>query len=163
MDRPVTLNSIKFSDTEGNLIVDEGCILTFGNGDHAERYIQKRYKFWSKTLGVPIVIAPDMNETLHEIEVVKVFKLVARFYNILYKHLVSKSRKSELVEARRIAINICKERKVQDAVICRVMKINHSTVVHHKKRFKVLCENEPKLVRTYTDCEEFVMETMGAI
>ena len=100
MERPVTLNSIKFSDKQGNLIVDEGCILTFGNEDHAERYIQKRYKFWLKTLGVEIVIAPDMNETLHEIEVVRVFKLVARYYNILYRHMTSKSRKTELAEAR---------------------------------------------------------------
>ena len=163
MDRPIALNSIKFSDPEGNLVINEGCMLTFGSGDLAEKFIQKRHKYWKKTLEMELVIAPDMNETLHEIEVVKVFKLVARHYNILYRELTSKSRRMELVEGRRIAINICKERKVQDAVIARVMKMDHSNIVHHKKKFKALCQTEKSLVKRYTECEEYVMGVMGEI
>jgi len=133
-------------------------MLTFGDSEIAEKYIQRRYKFWKKTLDMDLVIAPNINETLHELEVVKVFKLTARFYNILYRQLMSKSRKTELVEARRIAINICKGREVQDSIISEVTKMDHSTVSFHKKRFKELCQTEKGYIQKYTDVEEYVLE-----
>jgi chromosomal replication initiation ATPase DnaA len=160
MSRPISLSSIKFSNKEGELIIDDGCTLTFGNEEFAERYIQERYKYWKEVLMVDLVIAPEMGETMREIEVVKVFKLVARFYNILYRTMISKSRESELVEARRAAINICKERKVQDAVINRVLKVSHSVIIYHKNRFKELYKMEPKLARAYDKCEDYVNENM---
>ena len=161
MDRPWALNSLKFSDKNGELIVHEGHMLTFGNEELAEKYIQKRYKYWQKTLDMDLVIAPSMNETLHEMEVVRVFKLTARFYNMPYRKMMSKSREKELVEARRIAINICKARGVQDAIISRVMDLDHATIVHHKKKFKDLCETEKKLVEIFNDCDDYVTEQLG--
>ena len=155
-NKPVSLESLKFSDKSGNLIVDEGYMLTFGNDELAEKYIQKRYKYWQKILGIDLVIAPNMNETLYEIEVVKVLKLVARFFNIPYRILTSKSRKREYVDARRIAINICKARNVQDSVISRVAKMDHSTVVFHKKKFIELCETDKKFIKMFDDADEFV-------
>jgi len=159
-EKPVTLNSLKFSDKYGNLIVDEGYMLTFGSSELAEKFIQKKYKYWGKVLNVELVIAPDINETIHELEVIKVFKLTARYYNILYRDLMSKTRKSENIEAKRIAINICKGRNVQDAVICRVTKLDHSTIVHHKKKFKALVEYETGYVAKYEAAEEFVLNSL---
>ena len=161
MERPIALNSLKFSDKNGELIVIDGAMMTFGSQELAEVYIQKRYKFWKKTFGMDLLIAPDNNQTLHEMEVVRVFKLTAKYYNILYRRLMSKSREKELVEARRIAINICKARGVQDAVISRVMGINHATIVHHKKKFKDLCVFDKKLLETFEKCDEYVTENMG--
>ena len=161
MDRPWALNSLKYSDKNGELVVHEGHILTFGNEELAEKYIQKRLKFWNKTLDMDLVIAPSMNETLHEMEVVRVFKLTARFYNIPYRKMISKSRERELVESRRVAINICKARGVQDAVISRMLNLDHSTIVHHKKKFKDLCKYDKKLVEIFNDCDEYISEQLG--
>lgn len=161
MDRPWSLNSLKFSDENGELIVHEGHILTFGNEELAEKYVQRRLKYWSELLGMDLVISPSMNETLHEMEVVRVFKLTARFYNIPYRKMMSRSREKELVESRRVAINICKARGVQDAVITRMMKVNHATIVHHKKKFKDLCAYDKKLVKIFNDCDDYITEQLG--
>jgi hypothetical protein len=159
-EKPVSLNSLKFSNSNGEMIVSEGYMLTFGNSDLAEKFIQHRYKYWKKRLNMDLVIAPNMNETINELEVVKVFKLTARHFNILYRYIMSKGRRKEYVEARRIAINICKGRHVQDAVISRVTKMDHSTIVHHKKRFKELIESEKGYVEMFSDCEEYVLERL---
>jgi len=166
MDRPWALNSLKFSDKNGELVVHEGTMLTFSNEEIAEKYIQNRYEFWTETLKMDLVIAPSMNETLYEMEVIKVFKLVARFYNVPYRKMMGKSREQELVEARRVAVNICKERNVQDAIMARVMKIDHSTIVHHKKMFKKLTDQKStlfnrKLVQVFNDCDDYVTEKIG--
>lgn len=159
-EKPVALNSLKFSDKSGNLIVDEGFMLTFGNNELAEIFIQKKHKYWQKILEMDLVIAPSLNETLHELEVVKVFKLTARHFNILYSNMMSKSRRRDYVEARRIAINICKFRHVQDSVISRATNIDHSTIVHHKKQFAKLIEYDKKLFTTYEAAEEFVCDKL---
>lgn len=158
--KPVALNSLKFSDKKGNLIVDEGYMLTFGSDEHAEEFIQKRYKYWKKILNIDLVIAPNMNETIHEIEVVKVFKLTARYFNIPYRIMTSKSRRKDLIEARRVAINICKARGVQDSIISRVSKLDHSTIVYHKKKFLDLIEYDKQFVKTFDDVDEYITEHM---
>ena len=43
-ERPIVLNSLRFSDKKGNFIVREGYDLVFNNYKAVEIFIQDRYK-----------------------------------------------------------------------------------------------------------------------
>ena len=148
--------AIEANNADASVIILEKMNAPGGNSIISDGGIAAAGTKMQKILGIDLVIAPNMNETLYEIEVVKVLKLVARFFNIPYRILTSKSRKREYVDARRIAINICKARNVQDSVISRVAKMDHSTVVFHKKKFIELCETDKKFIKMFDDADEFV-------
>ena len=157
MSKPITLNGLTFSDSKGNPIVVENHFITFYDVYDLEAFIQDRFKYYRGLIGREMAMAPDMNETLFTIEVNKVFKLTAQYFHLTYGQLFGKSRKGEIIEARRMAMAICYNRKVQKTVIAKSINMNHATIIHHLKVFENLIETDKSVYETYLGLEEFVL------
>ena len=102
-NRPVSLNSLSFTNSEGTIIVREDYFLQFENEEYAEVFIQSRYKFWKDLDDMKLSINIDMNETLAEIQIKSVLRLVSKYLGFRYRDVISKSQKRYFVEARRFA------------------------------------------------------------
>lgn len=163
MKNLISLNSLKFSDSKGKFILKEDYLITFSNDEALEKFIQSRYKYWCEVLGIKLTIAPDKIQTLHEIEIKKVFKLVARYCGVLYSDMTGPSRKREYIDAKRIAINICLQRGVKKWTIAKAIQIHHATVLHHQRAFADLVTFDKKLMTKYNLIEEFVFENMNGL
>jgi len=134
--KPVSLNSLRFSDKNGATIVREDYAISFVDHEAMEKFIQNRHRFWTELYGTDLLIAPHSNETIQEIEIKKVFKLVAKHLKLSYLDVVSRSRKAKYIEARRIAINLCLGTGVMKTSIAEAMGYNHSTIIHHENKHK---------------------------
>lgn len=157
MPKPITLNALTFANKKGEPIIIENHYITFFNVDDLEIFIQDRFKYYRGLIGREMVCAPDMNETLFTIEVNKVFKLTAKYFHLTYGQLFGKTRKTEIVEARRMAIVICLNRKVQKTVIAQAIGKNHATIIHHEKVFNNLIETDKSYYSVFLDLEEYVL------
>ena len=155
--KPRSLNCLKFSDTGGSPVVTESHAITFYRMQDLEWFIQKRYLFWKELTGIDLVIAQDDNETLKDLEVERVVRLVAEYFKLSYTDMIGKSRKTKIVEARRFVVAICRGRKVQVDIIGNELRKDHSTVTHHMKKFKAFMENDHKYNARYNDIEEYVL------
>lgn len=150
-----------FSDKKGNSIVTEDYNLTFSNHNYCELFIQERYRYWKSVLGIELSIAEDSNDTLKEVETLKVLELVCEEIGVDYLHARSKSQKSEFVEARRFAINISWGRKVNKSTIGRALGIGHDTIIYHIKELTNLCKYDAIYRKQYLDLSESVMAIMN--
>ena len=159
--RPINLNSLTFSDKSGKMVVIEDYNLTFAKASDAEKHIQKRYKYWTDLLKIDLVIAPNLNETLEHIEIKKVFKLTAKHLKLDYSDVMSKSRKPVLVEARRLAMNICLERGVKKARITDAVGITHDIIIHHQNKWAGFMEIDPDYAFNYGVIEEYVLKNLS--
>ncbi len=164
--RPITLNSLIFSDMKGNRFITETHMITFEDPDtaaeDAQTFISQRLSFMQKEYPHrEIVIAPDMNETMTELEVKKVFKLTAVHFGITYEQIANGGGKNKFVEPRRVAINICKERKVQDYNIQNAIGIAHTMIVYHKREFNNLMTTNKSYAEKYLEAEEYVLTKLN--
>lgn len=155
-NRPVTLNSLVFSDTKGNMVVKEEYLIAFDNYSSMELFIQDRYKYFKSVLNKELVMAPDNNETLKESEIKKVLELVCKFRGVNHLRAASRSRKDDYIECRRIAINICYDRHMQKTTIGKAYKLSHSNVLHHINKLNALCEVDRKYAIEYEKADEYV-------
>ena len=156
-DRPVSLNSLVFSNSKGEGIVTEDYHLTFSSHKHCELFIQERYRYWTDLLGIKLVIAEDKNETLEEIETLKVLEMVCERLGVDYMQARSKSQKSEVIDARRLTMNISFNRKVNKSTIAKALGLDHSTVIHHIKQLANLCKFDREEKKRFIDLEDWVL------
>ncbi len=156
-DRPVSLNSLIFSDKKGKSIVTEDYDLTFADKNYCELFIQDRYEYWKAVLEIDLVIAEDKNDTLKEIETQNILELVCKYTGVDYLQARSKSQKRKHVEARRFAMAISLGRKVNKSTIGRALGLDHATVLHHLTQLDNLCKFDAEERRQYMDLEDYVM------
>ena len=159
-EKPLTLNSIRFSDNKGNMIIDEDFYMTFACSTDLEMFMQHRCRFWKELLKKDIKISPSKNETLADIEVIKVFKLTAKYFGLLYSE-ITKGTSKEISTARQIAIGICMERKVTNAGITKAVHIDHAMITYHEKKFRSFVKGEPDYMEQYVAAEEFVLTKLN--
>jgi hypothetical protein len=159
--KPISLNSLVFSDEKGNRVFRKDYFMEFETLDYATTYIEAENKKYSELYGIKLVFSEDTNETLTEIEIKRVLRLTARFLNLRYRDVISKSQKRELVDARRYAVIICLTRGKTRSSICEFLHINASTIPHHIKQFKNHCDAYQKYQETYYECFEYVMQNLN--
>ena len=142
MDKPVNLVDIRFSDKGGKQIVREEYNLIFDSYERAEVFIQDRTKYWKKLLNMDLVIAPYQNETIEEIEIQKVFKLTAKAMGISSRYVLRRTRSDPIIEVRRMAIAICLDFGLSEAIIGKSIGYDRTTIIHHRDKFYDFCETE---------------------
>ena len=157
--RPLSLNGLRFSDIRGNFVVSEDHFITFRDKETLERYINQRHRYWKGLLKMELQFMPDSSETLAEIEVYKVLKLVSAKLGVPIERAISSS-KHDAVEVRRLTIKICTERKVRVGTIAKGLGIAHDLVVYHKKQFNNYIETDQAYKEKYIEIEDFVFSTM---
>lgn len=160
--KPITLNSLRFSDEKGNMIVQEDyyCLM-FANIDLANSFITNRKSYWEGVLITKLTISPDMNETLKIVEIKKVFRYTARNLQIPINEVLSKSRKRRLVDARRYAIMICRERGMSHALIAEQIGMDRTTIIHHENMMRDLMEVDQEINDKYYEIEDFVLTSLN--
>lgn len=159
--RPIALNALKFSDRTGNMILTEEYNLSFASSLDAEKFIQERYRYWTGLIDKELVIAPSMNETMDQIEIRKTFKLTAEYFGLNYREMMSKSRKHTMVEARRMAINICLGRGIRQVQITDSIGIPHDVLIHHKKKWAGFMEVDPDYAFRFESVQEYVLTKLN--
>lgn len=158
-ERPIVLNSLRFSDKKGKFILREGYDIVFNNHETVEIFIQERYEYWTEKLKKELVIAPSANETLEEIEIQKVAKLAAKYMNISYK-LVKTSRKRKHTTVKQYIIHICRGRKATLESIGEVLGCGHSNVIYHLNQAKGFIETDKIYREKYEEVEDFVLSQL---
>ena len=129
----------------------ENYAIQFTDFDDLERFIEDRFKYFKELLDKELFMAPDYNETLTEIEVKNVLRITAKHCGILYRSAISRSRKRELVDVRRMAINYCRFRKISFVAIANALGLNHSTVMHHELTHNNLMSTDERYSDRYKD------------
>lgn len=161
LPKPISLNGLRFSDRRGKFIVSEDHFLTFRDMSELELFISTRRKFWEETLKIEeLTIMPFKTETLEEIAVYKIMKLVAKELGIPIDEVLAKNSKREVVEVRRITIKLCSERNMKVTVIARAMGMGHDLVIYHQNQFKRFCEVEKGYEEKYLEIENSVFSTL---
>ena len=159
LNKPISLNSLKFSDKRGKLIVKEDYFLIFDSSENMEKFIQTRHKFWQETLNKDIVLAPEYNETIDELGIIKIFDFTADFLKV--NNILSRTRKAKIVEARRFAIAICVDQGQLITTIANAIDFNHANIIHHRDRFYELCDTEKGYQDRYLGIHDFVMNQLN--
>jgi chromosomal replication initiation ATPase DnaA len=63
-----------------------------------------------------------------------IIKTVARQHGLSFQRIVGKSRRMEVVRARKIAMRMCIDKGYTACEVGKVFNRTHSTVVHHKRK-----------------------------
>jgi len=162
-DKYVSLNSLKFSDSKGKFLVREDYFLVFENDELAEKFIQERHRYWSGLYGVDIMMAPNKNEVITELDIKKVFRHVCKYLGVSYPEIYAKTRKAEYIEARRFGIMVCIDYGQSQDDIARVLKKDHSLVAHHKKKFYDLCTVDKNYEAKFEKILDHVKKNIGGV
>lgn len=160
MNRPTTLNSLKFSDADGNILIREELSIEFTYHDDMENYMQSRYAYWTEVLDKMIVMAPDHNETMAGIEINRILRMFARKLGIPVRGVRSRSRKADYIEARRMIINYCSSRGIMNVTIADALSYNHATVGHHIHTHNNLMEMDKRYRDRYTQIAGEIGQTL---
>jgi len=159
--KPISLNGLRFSDKRGNFIVSEDHFLTFKNIPLLEKFIHDRLQYWKTILEMDnLQVMQDQSETLGEIEVNKIMRLVANGLGYDFALALTKTNKREAVEVRRLTIKICLERKMRVTSISRALGMPHDLIIYHRNKFKDLCESDKKYHDKYIEIEDYVFSTL---
>lgn len=161
MDKPISLNSLRFSDKKGNFIVQEEYSITFSDFDKLELFIEKRRYYWKDLYKIDLVIAPDHNETLTRSDIFTVFMYTATYFKIPQSDILKHISKSEIIEARRYAIALCIERGIKPKHIANEIKFNHATIGHHRDKFYKFCDTEKGYHDVYLAYEDYVLTKLN--
>ena len=161
MDKPINLFDIRFYDKDGNKIVREEYNIIFGSHDKAELFIGDRKRYWSELFGIELVIEPRQNETIEEIEIQKVFKLTAKKMGISERYVFHKTRSASIIDVRRVAIAICLEFGLSVSIIGHAIGFNHTTIIHHRKKFIGFCQHEPGYEDRYIQIKDYVLSKLN--
>lgn len=160
--KPITINSLKFTDERGNLIVQEDYYsLIVVDADHANAFIDSRKTYFEGMFLRKLTVSPDMNETLKLVEIKKVFRYTARKLQIPLEKILSKTRKREYVDARRFAIKICRMRGISHALIAEQIGWDRTTIIHHDKTLTDLMETNDQIFKEYYEVEDYVLTTLN--
>lgn len=161
MQKPISLNSLRFSDTKGNFIVQEEYSLTFSDFEKLETFIQARSAYWKEMYKMNLVITPNHNETLSRSDIFAIFMFTAKYFNIPQIDILKRTKKSEIIEARRYGIALCIERGIKPQHIAREIRYDHATIGHHRDLFYKFCDTEKGYHNTYMGLEEYVLEKLN--
>lgn len=161
MQKPINLMSIRFSDINGRQVVREEYNTIFRTHELAELFIEERREYWQKLFDMKLKIDPYRNETIEEIEIQKLFKLTAKAMNIDPKFVLRRTRDADIIEVRRISIAICGEFGLSPSNIGRAINMNHTTIIHHRKRFFDLCRLEPGYEDRYNEIRDNVLNKLN--
>ena len=160
MSKPLSLNSITFSDSKGNAVITEDYYITFSGDEAMEKFIQDRYRYWKELLTMDLVIAQDSCETLVELDVRKTLRLLCKCFKVDYKGARSKSRETKYVEVRRFTMVICRKRSTNLSVIGKSLGLDHSNIVHHLHKFDSLFETEQNVRDDFKKAEDYIVKYM---
>ncbi len=155
---PITINSIKFCDERGNLILQEDYYsMIVVDAEHATTFIDSRKMYFESMFLRKLTVSPDMNETLKLVEIKKVFRYTARKLGIPIEKILSKSRKRAYVDARRYAIKVCRMRGLPHSLIAEQIGWDRTTVIHHDNTLTDLMETDDRIFQEYYEIEDFVL------
>ena len=155
MGKPITLTSLRFYDSKGKFKVEDNSMYMFPDLDAAEIHIRDRHEHFEKLYKMELIISPDRNETLEEVDVKRVFDYTGEYFDI--SNILGKTRIPYVVEARRQAIIICIERGLRAQVVSRAIGFNHATISHHQKIFKNLSKTEKGYYDRFLDVQDYVL------
>jgi hypothetical protein len=158
--KPINLYSLAFSDKQGNMIVKEEFDITFGLDSDCEKFIQDRYKYWKELLGRELLILPNKQETLTEIEVRNILRLVAKWRGVTLQAVMSGSHKRQVVEVRRQTMAIARRRKLGPSSIGRALKTSHDLVIYHYQKFVDYYETDQAYRDGFDEMENFIYSTL---
>lgn len=161
MEKPISLNSLRFSDIKGNFIVQEEYSLTFSDFEKLEMFIQSRAVYWKEMYEMELVLAPDHNETLSRSDIFAIFMFTATYFKIPQADILKHTKKSEIIEARRYAIALCIERGIKPKHVANEIKFDHATVGHHRDLFYKFCDTEKGYHDIYMAFEEFILTKLN--
>lgn len=154
----ITLTNLRFFDEYSQFVVEEDFAgLVFANEDLVQVFIDHRTKYWQSVFMKPLRTDPRYNETIKMIEINKIIRFVAWKLGIPVSSLKSKSRKRELVDARRFAMQICADRGMTAPMIADQMGFDRTTILHHLKDFSDLIEYNNDVAKAYYEISDYVM------
>ncbi len=161
MDKLISLNTIRFSNVKGEFVVEDPIQTVFGDIKWMEKVIQERHQYYEQLFGIKLVIAPNQNETLSRSDIFAVFMYTATFLKITQSDILRRTRKTEIIEARRFAIVICTEKGIKPSVIGREIKFDHATVGHHRDLFYKFCDTEKGYHDRFLAIREYVLSKLN--
>ena len=159
LPKPISLNGLKFSNDRGKFVVAEDHFLTFRDKEALEKFINSRHKFWQELLDMKLTFMEDSQETLAEIEVYKVLKLVALKLGVPIEKAMNESTK-DAVEARRLTIKLCIDKQVRIGIIGKALCMPHDLVIHHKKQFNNYHKTSNAYRDQFIEIDDYVFSTM---
>lgn len=160
--KPITINSLKFTNERGELIVQEDYYsLIFVDTDHVNKFIDSRKAYFEGLFLRKLTVSPDMNETLKLVEIKKVFRYTARKLQIPIEKILSKTRKRQYVDARRFAIKVCRMRGISHSLIAEQIGWDRTTIIHHDKTLTDLMETDDQIFQDYYEVEDFVLTSLN--
>ena len=155
----ISLNGLRFSDERGNFVCAEDYFLTFRNKEMLEKFLNKKHKEFEEILGMKLVFAQESAETLAEIEVYNILKMVAKKLGVSLEAAQNESTK-DAVEVRRFTIKICIERHVRIGVIAKSLNMAHDLVIYHRNKLDNIFEVDKKYNDRYIEIEDYVFSTL---
>ena len=160
--KPITINSLKFTNERGELIVQEDYYsLIFVDADHVNKFIDSRQTYFEGLFLRKLTVSPDMNETLKLVEIKKVFRYTARKLQIPLEKMLSKTRKRVYVDARRYAIKVCRMRGISHSLIAEQIGWDRTTIIHHDKELTNLMETNDEIFEQYYEVEDYVLTSLN--
>lgn len=159
MGKPITLTSVRFYDSKGKFIVGDNTMVSFGDIGKADVYIEALHRFYELMYKMELVISPDRNETIEEIDIHKVFGMTGDYFKI--QDVLGRTRVPFVIEARRYGIMICIERGLKPVAICRAIGYDHATISHHQKKFSGFCETEKGYHDRFLEVQDYVLTKLS--
>lgn len=161
MDRLIILNSLAFYDSKKEFVVRENTSITFSTEQKAEKHIQARFEYWSNLYDMKLKMAPDKNQTIQEVQIKTVFRLVAEYFNISADLIFKRRGKTKIIEAKRYAIGLLSDIDIGPSAIQDATGYDHATAIHHRDKFYYFCDNEKGYYDTFIDMKDYVMSKLG--
>ena len=158
--KPVMLTNISLA-REGKIYVIESFNITFLSRHHLENFIEERREYWSGVCGFNLSVFPDSSETLLPDEILTIFQLTCEKIGVEYEEAKFKRGAQEFVEARRLAIGICINRKASYSSIGRALGLNHSTILYHRRKIKEFMIYDKAFARLFNDTEDYVLTKLS--
>lgn len=159
MGKPITLTSVQFYDSKGRFIIGDNSMVSFGDIDKAEVYIEGLHKYYEAMYKMELVISPNRNETLEEIDIHKVFEMTGDYFKI--QNVLGRTRVPFVIEARRYGIMICLERGLKPSAIEKAIGYDHATIGHHKKKFYHFCDTEKGYHDIFLEAQDYVLTKLN--
>ncbi len=154
----ITLTSLQFNDEKSNFVLQEEFYsLIFQDEALASQYIANRKTHWEGILLMKLTISPNFNETLKIVEIKKVFRYTARKLGLSVEAMLGKTRKREIVDARRYALTICRKRGMSYQMISEQIGLDRTTIMHHEKVMSNLLETDSTIFEQYYELEDYVL------
>lgn len=161
MKRPISLNSLRFSDKDGRHVLTEGFDIVLTNREDLEIIIQAKYKYYSELFNRDLMIAEHTNETLTELQIKEVVSITSRLMGISESDVYLKYGNQDIVTVKRFAINICYGRGVKKSQLTKAFNyIHHQSINDHIKNHNNLISTENEYGKLFVKIEEQVLKEL---